>query len=227
MTPASNRFRCGTRITSFVGRSKVDDEIGKLMVSCSREMVRTAEVGRRIRLPRRPPSRRLVSARSWTSINTSDLFICPRRLSIKLPNDQLCLTTCLSYTSLPCQRPSATWNSRQPPKTPFSSSSWPPRTRKRTRHGVPMSWRPCRSWKRLSRATTSRRQLLLRLAKDQSMTVDISIENTTKRYVQMEGPQQCLQNRLESSQCASPATLREDQRRSQGGRTIDRRRDSG
>lgn len=139
MTPAPAEVRYGTWIPSFVHWPKVDDEIPKHMSSCAREMVRTAEVGRRIRLLRRTPSRRLVSARPWISTSISDLFIRSKHLCNKFQIARPRLTTCLSHATSPCQKPSETCGSPQPPTMPSSSSSWPQRTRKRTRRGVPMS----------------------------------------------------------------------------------------
>jgi hypothetical protein len=50
----------------------------------------------------------------------------------------------------------------------------------------------------------------LTLAKDQSMIVDYFIENGADDCMQMERPQQCVQNGVERPQCAGCVTLREE-----------------
>jgi hypothetical protein len=59
------------------------------------------------------------------------------------------------------------------------------------------------------------------------MIVEYFSGNAADHCIQMERPQQRFQDGVEGPQCASPATLREDKRRSQGSWALDRRRDSG
>jgi hypothetical protein len=57
--------------------------------------------------------------------------------------------------------------------------------------------------------------------------INLVVEIAAEHCLQMERPQQCVQNRVESQQRAGCGTLRKDQRRSQGSWTLDRRRNSG